>query len=172
VPIYVSPEWARTAYSVGGLVTPAATATDIFVIRGAATKVCRVTRVEVVVSATAAGVADVLIKKHTIANTVGTSTNPTPTLHDSNDPATPAATLLQYSANPTVDASATVIRASKLGISAASGMAVFIWSFGDRWVKPIALRGIAQELAINLNGDALLTGELVAYSVEWFEDNQ
>ena len=35
-----------------------------------------------------------------------------------------------------------------------------------------ALRGVAQELAINLNADALLAGELVAYSVEWFEDNQ
>ena len=152
--------------------TPAATATDIFIIRGSATKIIRVTRVEVVISATAAGVVDVLIKKHTIANTAGTSAAAVPTLHDSNDPPTPAATLLQYSANPTVDASATVIRASKAGISAASGMDVLAWTFGDRWVKPIALRGIAQELAINLNGDALLAGELIAYSVEWFEDNQ
>lgn len=171
MPIYVSPEWQRSAYSIAALMTPYAAATDIVVLRGSATKIVRLSWVEVVLSATAAGVLDIQLTKHSIANTAGTSTTPTPTPHDSGDP--PAtAVVLQYSAAPTISGTPPALRASKAGISAASAMVVVRWDFGTRWVKLPTLRGVAQELAINLNADVLLAGELAAYSMEWFEDNQ
>src|SRR5258708_14771514 len=98
--------WKATYTYTISATAPYATPTDWVVIRGSSTKTIRVVHIEhsgVATAATAGNI--ILIKKHTIANTAGTSTNPAFIKHDSNDPAATALVLL-YTVAPTIDASA------------------------------------------------------------------
>src|SRR4051812_2840956 len=85
-----------------------ATPTDWVELRGSSSKLVKVMRIEFSGAATAATAGLLtLIKKHTVANTAGTSTSPTPMQHDSTDSPATAAILL-YTAAPTINASATI----------------------------------------------------------------
>src|SRR5712691_7578867 len=68
---------------------PYATPTDWIVIRGSTSRTAKLVRVEISGAATAATEVIFTLKKHTVANTGGTSSSPTPMQHDSTDgPAT------------------------------------------------------------------------------------
>ena len=155
-------------------ITPVATATDVLVLTGSATKVIRVTKVEVVGTATTASIYDHYIVKRTTANTGGTSTNVTAAKSDSADDAQTAALAL-YTANPSAVGTGIAVEAHKtyLSASATPGAAALpsSYEFGVRNDKAIVLRGTSESLAINFNGQAVPTGASLYLSFEWTEDD-
>jgi hypothetical protein len=164
---------ATYTYSAGAIAT-FATMQDLVVLRGSATKLVKVTRVELSGSATAATQILFWLKKHTIADTGGTSTNQTVTKHDSNDGAATALAML-YTIQATVDASATIVRQGRLTLAVAPAATAnlndrYVVDFGMRGAEPIVLRGVAQEFALNFNGQATTAGQLMDYTIEWSEE--
>lgn len=166
-----------------GLV-PAASATDIFTITGAANKVIRITHLEITATTTAATAAalDVLLLKRSTANTGGTSTgSPTAVPHDSaNNSLTAAATVLAYTANPGALGSlvGTALRNSKFFQTLTPFTATdfpqkdqIIWDFGNRPGQAIVLRAATDVLAVNLNAASASAGASFDISIEWTEDN-
>jgi hypothetical protein len=153
--------------------TIAATATDIALLRGSS-KLIKVLRVEVSGAATAATEIVCFLKKHTIANTAGTSSTPTITKHDSADGAVTGSVLL-YTANPTIDASATFLRNIRMTLAVAPAATTvnpdrYIATFGVDGGEPLVLRSSAQELALNLNGVAVPAGEILDILFVWTEE--
>ena len=162
-------------YSISAT-APYAAPTDWVVIRGSATKLVKIVRIEHIVNATAATAGfTYTIKYHTIANTSGTSTSPTPQQHDSSDAAATALVLL-YSAAPTINAAAqiwkTVVQTAGLVTAAAGTWAQdrYVYQYDDEPYEPLTLRGVAQECAINFGGTALLTGQTNSYMITWTEE--
>lgn len=168
-PFPILAEGFRANYGYGAAqITPAATPTDIVTLYGAANVVARVKKIIVSGIATTAGSMDVSIVKRTAANTAGTSAAKTPGKYDSADGA-PAATLSEYSANPTaLGAGVTLLnKILNLGLAGAAGTVEFDFSKNND--KPLLLRGAAQGVAINLNGQAVPAGGKVSYTIEWEE---
>lgn len=169
--LQVTTEGTAGTYAVSAVaVTPAATPTDVVTVYGSATKTVRVKSVTVSGVATTAGSMDVSLVKRTAANTTGTSSVPVAAKFDSED-ATPTAALKQYSANAgTLGAGVPIAtKVLNLGVAGAGGTVVF--DFATRNDKALILRGVAQGLAINLNGQAVPNGGKITYAVEWEEDN-
>lgn len=169
---YVSIDGLRATYSyVATDVTPVATATDVVVIAGSATKTVRISRVCFGGSATAASIYDVYMYKRTVANTGGTATNPVPTQHDSGDAAA-SATVSLYTANPTLG-TGSIVRASKTflinGGTPVGGTPIQCWDFGVGVERP-TLRGVAQSFALNHGGAAVPAGASLYYNVEFTEE--
>ena len=103
------------------------------------------------------------------ANTGGTSSNPVITPNDSNNAAATAAINL-YSANPTVGIAVGTIRARKLNLGVPGAAGTIEWKFSDVNDQAIVLRGIAQVLCLNFNGQAVPSGTLIDIEVEFVED--
>lgn len=154
-------------------ITPVATATDVLVLSGSASKVIRVTKVSLVGTATAASIYDHYVIKRTAANTGGTSTNVTAAQCDSND-AAQTAVLKLYTANPSALGTGIAVEANKtyLSASATPGAAALpiVYTFGTRNDKAIVLRGTSESLAINFNGQAVPAGASLYLNIEWTED--
>ena len=167
----VSSNGSRTTFRYTAIdITPVATATDVLVLKGSASKVIRLTKVTVMGSATASAIYDAYLVKRTAANTGGTSTNPSATTADSSDPAQ-SGTVVLYSANPSALGTGTTMEAAKiyLGTAAITSPQVnFIW--GNRNYKAPMLRGTSESLAINFNGAAVPTGASMYLTLEWTED--
>src|SRR6266702_2081739 len=87
---------------------PYATPTDWVVLRGSTSKVVTVVRTSFVGFATAATNILFTYKKHSVANTAGTSSAGTIIQRDSADPA-PTASILLYSAAPTISGTAIIV---------------------------------------------------------------
>ncbi len=163
-----------------GLV-PASSATDIFTLTGSATKTIRITRIEITATTTSATPAalDVLLLKRSTADTGGTSTgSPTPVPHDSADAAV-SATVLAYTANPTTGALVgTALRNAKFFQTLATYTATdfpakdsLVWEFGNRpGAQAIVLRGVAEVLAINLNGVTATATASFNIAIEFTEE--
>jgi len=159
---------ART-YSASFNVAAAASATDIATISGNASNTCYVTRVTISGVQTTAGVNDILLIKRSTADTGGTSTGQTAVPHDSTDAAASSA-VLAYTANPGALGTAVgTVRRGYLPVPSATstGTPPVVFDFGDKG-KEIILRGVAQQLAINLNG-ATIAGGTFDICIEWFE---
>lgn len=174
-----SVKWTYSASKNG--IVPGTSATDIFTITGSASKIIRVLYVEIWATSTAATAAaiDVLLIKRNVADTGGTTTgSPTPTPHDINAPAVSATVLIYTSTPPTATgAQGTAIRSAKLIPALATYTATdfpvpvpLIWYFGNRPGQGIVLRGIADVLAVNLNGVTPPAGPLFNISMEWTEE--
>jgi hypothetical protein len=153
---------------------PYATPTDWIVIRGSASKTIKIVRIDISGAATAATEVVFTLNKHTIANTGGTSTTPTPVQHDSNDAAA-AATVLKYSAAPTIDASAATWKNIRLTLAVAPAATTvapdrFVYNYGAEIGEPLTLRGVAQELAINFGGAAVPSGGVYDVAITWTEE--
>ncbi len=165
----------KTTYSAAfvGLV-PAAATTDLVCIAGSATKTIRLQSINISGSGTAIAVPVTLLRRAT-ANTAGTAAstiaNPANTIskRDSNYPAA-SATLIAYTANPTInDAAPTYIDSQQLGVAATTvGIinSTTRFDFGNddaNLLSPPTLRGAAQQICLNLNATsatALLNGSL------------
>ncbi len=152
---------------VGVAITPAATPTDIVVLKGSATKVVKVKRITVSGIASSAGSMDVSIVRRTTADTSGTFTNPTIHAFDSSD-ATSTASVQQYSANATLG-TGTAIRNQTLNFGVAGAAGTVQFDFMAVNDQPLILRGTAQSAVINLNGQTVPTTGKVSYDVEWQE---
>lgn len=163
---------ATYTYAVSAT-APYATPTDWIVIRGSATKTVKILRVELSGAATAATEVVATLKKHTVANTLGTSTNPVPMQHDSNDGVATALVLL-YSVAPTIDASATIWKTIRLDLDIAPAASAvipdrYVYDLGASPYEPLTLRGVAQELAINFAGVAVPSGGVYDLAIVWSE---
>lgn len=164
---------ATYSAAINGLV-PVASATDIFTITGGAGKTVRITRIEVSGIATTILDTTVRVAMRSAANLTGTSAAVAAVPHDSANAAA-VATVLSYTANPgTLGTLVGYIRSSKVlfnlsAPAAGSESGRLIEDFGDRPAQAPVLRGIAQVLAINLNGVSVAGGSL-DISVEWTEE--
>lgn len=163
-----------TFHYVAQDVTPVATATDVVVLSGSASKVIRVTKVSIVGTATAASIYDHYVIKRTTANSGGTSTTKTAAQSDSSDSAQ-TATLSLYTANPSSLGTGVSVEANKtyLAAGATPGAAAlpYVYTFGTRNDKAIVLRGTAESLAINFGGQTVPAGANLYLSIEWTEDD-
>lgn len=161
-----------TAVSVG--LVPAASATDIACITGSATKVVRLLSVKVGGTAGTALSTPVLLTKHVSANTGGTAATsmalPVPYRIDSTD-AAPTATTTAYTANPTIsDAAPGIVDAgiSTFGVVTASSPSQQFNYFTHIYNEPPTIRGVAQQICVNLSGVSVSTGSLTI-SFYWTE---
>lgn len=157
--------------AITGLV-PASSATDVFTLYGSATKTIGIKEICFSGRATAAANADVQLIMRTAVNTSGTSTAPTIVKSDSTD-GVATATVLAYTANPTTGAGSLYdseqVSLGNLTTGLAQGNAPFCWHWHDiPGVKSPVLRGVAQGLAINLNGSSY-SGGLLDITVIWTE---
>ena len=167
----------KVTYSASGNgLVPPSSCTDLIVLGlSAATKVLRLTRVEI--SGIAGTILDTTVRLllRTTADSGGTAATPGVYPHDPNDGAAVGTVSTYAGGLPTVnDGTNRVLRASKLlfnlaAPTAGSESGRLIWDFGDRPSKCPALRTTAQQFAINLNGVSVSSGS-VDWSLEWTEE--
>jgi hypothetical protein len=154
-------------------ITPVATATDVLVLKGSATKIVRVTRASILGSATGASIYDLYLTKRTTANTGGTSTAPTATPSDTLDEAA-TATLALYTANPSALGTGTLLEGTKVylpaGSAPAGAGAIRDIIFGNRNDKAPVLRGVNESIAFNFAGATVPAGASIYMHIEWTED--
>lgn len=155
--------------SITGLIVNAA-ATDIFTLIGSATKTVRVTRVGVSGVSGSAITVDVVLVKRSAADTVGTSTAPAAIPLDSAD-AAGTAVAKAYTVNPTLGAAVGTVAVKKAMFGTSADWAIPAeFEFGAPTpAKPVVLRGVAEQLAVNLGG-ATVTSPLIDVFVEWTEE--
>lgn len=168
---------ARVAtYSAGivGLVPPAS-ATDFFTIQGSATGVVRVKAIECSGTTTAAASIAVQLVRRSTANTTGTSTSPALVPSDPLDPAS-GASVKAYTANPGALGTIVggpmrtgVLTTTTLASSPIEQTPALGWTFGMNNDKEPTLRGVAQTLALNLNGASISAGALLTCDVTYTE---
>lgn len=169
--LVISTESKKATYSVVvTAATPAATTTDLANITGSATKTIKVTRVTVSGMATTAGSMDVSLVLRSAVDTAGTCVSQTAIALDSAQAA--ATSVVQAcSANPTLGTIVGAVADQKLnfGLTGATGTVIF--DFGaTRPSRAPTLRGAANQLAINLNGQAVPSGGTASYTIEWTEE--
>jgi hypothetical protein len=170
----VDTEGRKATYSAAiSAYAPYATAQDILTISGSATKVVRVTRVEVSGRATAANQLDVQVLVRSVGNTGGTPTALGAVPHDSTSSAA-TASVVTYGAAPGSGGLVGAVRAAQMNMSATGSGGAAVpqdWDFTTRNVQALALRGTAQMVAINLNGATIPAGTALDLSIEWTEEN-
>lgn len=167
----VNTESSKATYSaVVANYTPAATATDMVVLTGAAGKTVTLTTVRVNGAATVSTFADVYLYKRTTLDTGGTSTSTAIGQHDSQDPA-PSCVVKQYSANPSSLGTGVALRSEHISFSAAaSGNLVTDWVFAARGAKAPKLNSATESFALNFNGNAVPGGANLHMTIEWTEE--
>jgi hypothetical protein len=160
---------------------PAATTTDLVCIAGSATKTVKVQQIKLSGSAGTTLSLPATVLRRATANTGGTAAsttaNPANTIakRDSNSAAA-TATLISYTANPTInDTSPTYIDSQQLAVSlttmaTVSIPAVFEWGRDvSALLQPPTLRGAAQQICVNFNSTSLASG-LITGSITWTEE--
>jgi len=143
---------------------PAASATDIALLVGSASKQIRVRRVTVSAYATGtAATAALSLNRHAVANTGGTrATGAVAKLATA--AATPAGAAYGYSANATVSASAVLVASRHVVFDTAPKLLEFLFDEGA-----MVLSGAAEELAVALPGTVDVNGGDVRVTFEWTE---
>jgi hypothetical protein len=174
VPVFPLPNYKATYVYAVSATAPYATPTDWIVIRGSASKTVKILRIDISGAATAATEVLFTLKKHLVANTGGTSTTPTPMQHDSNDGAA-TATVLLYSAAPTIDAGATIWKNVRMTLAVAPAATSvnpdrFVYDFASQPYEPLTLHGAAQEFAINFAGAAVPSGGVYDVAITFSEE--
>ncbi|MFA6875729.1 MAG: hypothetical protein WCQ87_03750 [Parabacteroides sp.] len=165
----VNTEGQAATYGVSGVAnTPAATPTDIVTLYGSATKTVKIKRVTVSGQATTAGSMPVSLVKRTAVNTTGTSSAPSIAKFDSTDGAATATPLL-YTANPSALGAGVMVASQTLNMGVAGAADTVYFDFSNRNDKAIYLHGVAEGLAINLNGATVPTAGTFGYTVEFEE---
>lgn len=169
----------RATYSSVALaLPPAASATDIACIAGSASKTVYIDRIGISGTAGTLVTTPFTLVRRTAVNTGGTAATTTANWAnnisklDSNDAAA-SATLISYSANPTInDTSPTYLRSANTTLpTTAAGTVIepLVWQFGlDLYTKHLVLRGAAEQVCVNLNGVSVSSGVL-QLSIEWTE---
>ncbi|SRR6266496_3096682 len=168
---------ATYAAAMTGLV-PVTGCTDLFTITGSATKIVKVTRIGLVGTTITTPIQVVVqIIKRSTANSAGTSSAPTNLVtYDSTLNAAATATVLGYTANPTLGTTAGILLSTKILFVIAPTATLltytekFVHEFGIRPSQCPTLRGTTQVLAINLGGTTLGTACSCDVFVEWTEE--
>ncbi len=162
---------SKATYVASGTVVPVTGATDLVTIIGSATKLVKLMRVifsGTIVTAAING--SVSLVKRSTADTAGTSTAPTIIPLDSNNAAA-TAVLAAYTANPTLGTTVgTIWQAKYLYQIAASGSPTVLMIDFNQLGQMGTLRGVAQQLALNLNAVAFASAGSVDYSFVFTEE--
>lgn len=163
-----------TYHAVGVAIAVGTAPTDVSCITGSATKTIRLKKVRLSGTAGTAINISTYLTKHIVANTGGTAATGTalPAAYpmDSTNP-TASATLQAWTVNPTIaDAASTVINAATLllpvtSTTSSQSAVVFDWGSGGIALQGPILRGIAQQVCVNLNGVTAPSSGLL--NVEW-----
>lgn len=154
---------------------PAASATDFFVISGAAGVTVKVSQIACTGVSTAAATALVDAIVRSTADTTGTSTTLTNVAHDIND-ATGLAVVKAYTANPgALGTSVGLVRSGLLTTNtlaaSAFNSAPLVWNFGGATGnEEVVLRGATQSLALNANAQSFSAGAALDCSATWTEE--
>jgi hypothetical protein len=159
----------KRTYRCAFVVAPAATATDVFQLIGSATTTVEVTKIVISGTQTTGGMSDIFISKRSTANTGGTSTASVNVPMLSTDAAATAVGAI-YTANPTTTGTAVgdiEVRSVPLSVVTATTNNSVEYKFGENG-RPVQLVGVAQAIAIRLNG-ATLTGGSLKITVEFTE---
>jgi hypothetical protein len=166
----------RATYSAQLTNLAVSTAVSCFAISGSASKIIRVTKIELsaTITTTAATLNFSLGKVTGTTGIVGTATAATIILHDSNDSAVSAA-VNGYAAGATFTAGTTILfRSNKLFVpvttTTTTPQPVWVETFGAENCKPIVLRGTSQQLVINIPS-APASALSLDISIEWTEDS-
>lgn len=169
-----------TYSSVALALPPAASATDIACIAGSATKTVVVRRVSISGTAGTLVTAPFTLVRRASVDSGGTAATTTANWanniakHDTLSGAA-TATLISYAANPTInDTSPTYLRSDELTLPVTSAGTVvrpLIWEpdIPFTFAQGYVLRGVAQQLCINLNAVSVSSGLLHA-SITWTEE--
>lgn len=165
----VSTEGYKATYgATDDALTPAATPTDVVIINGSATKTIRIKSITVSGIAATAGSMDLTLVKRTAANSGGTAATVHWAKFDSADN-NATAVVQSYSANPTTGAGYAIsTKTLNFGLAGAAGTVT--WDFSNRNDKAIVLRGTAQGLALNFNGNTVPTTGKFSFGIEWTEE--
>ena len=153
-------------------VTPAATATDIFTITGAANRLIRVKQIIISGTATAASNIFLFLAKRSALNTGGTATTLTAVPHDSGDNAAQAV-VRSYTANPSgVGTLVGLMHGGRVNLAPAANGSIdrLVWQFAWMNDKAPVLRGAAEVLAINNAGAAIPAGGALDFDILWTEE--
>jgi hypothetical protein len=160
---------ASYSASIKGL-TAATTPTDIFTIIGSASKTVTISRITISGQQSGPGVALFRVIRRSAANTGGTSSTVTAVPNDTNNAAA-TAVVKAYTANPTQGAAVGDVVSWEVSIPGTGQTAFtpFSQTFGAvPGQQGIVLRGVAQTLAINLNG-VTMGGSALNITIEWTE---
>ena len=169
LPVTAATPSATYSACINGLAI-ALLATDVFVLSGSATKTVRINKVTFDAIQTTASQVSILLVKRSTADTAGTSTAPAVVSYDTNNAAA-TAIALGYTANPTLGTAvgnAYTERVFVPGAATASDARGLAVTFGDVGQQFLTLRGVAQQLAINLAG-VTLAGGSANITIEWTE---
>jgi hypothetical protein len=158
---------------------PAASATDIACIAGSSTKTVYIDRITLSGTAGTLVSAPFTLLRRASADTAGTAATTTAnwantiSKADSNNP-TATATLISYSANPTIgDTSPTYITSAYATLpvtSAGTSIAPIVWEWANTsFSQRPTLRGAAQQICINLNAVSVSSG-LLHVAIQWTEE--
>lgn len=163
----------RQTYRAAVNFTPAASATDVFVIGGSSTggNFVKITRITIIITATTAAEVLLSLLKRSTADTGGTATTATRVPLDSQDLASQADVVVQaYTANPTTGTLVGAIGQRRVAaVLAGTVEAPTEFLFGEMpSSQELTLRSTAEQVAINLNG-ASLAGGSMSVEVEWIE---
>lgn len=158
----------KRTYRAAFVVAPATAATDIFQLIGSASTTVEITKFIISGTQTTGGMADVYISKRSAANTGGTSSATTNVPMISTDASATAVGAI-YTANPTPGAAVGDIYVATVPLSAITAVTnnIVEVKFGELG-KPLILSGVAQAVAIRLNG-ATVTGGSIKIVIEWTE---
>lgn len=171
--VHASTVGSQKTYSAAGIVSPAATPTDVVVLGNPANSTITLGLRRLVISGVSTAVQNipVSVTKRSAANTGGTATAPPPVPHVTTDgPAQGVVTA--YTVNPTgFGPTVGIMRQQNVGFAAATGVAqaAMIEDFTVRNDKGIVLAP-GEFLAINLAGVALTGGAALIYGIEWTEE--
>lgn len=177
----LSPQ-SKLTYAASSTFTPAATPTDLVIIEGSATKTVRVVSFVISTTNTAAGSQQFFLVKRSAADTTGTFVAATAVPLDSNDAAATVNRVGHFTANPgalgaavgTIQtkrvASPAAVPGSFAGVKEDAGVDMLGFAPNSLLDQLVTLRGVAQCLALNFNGAALVAGQTHAYTIVWIEE--
>lgn len=154
-------------------IAPAATPTDVMTLTGNANTTISVDRVECDATATAVGTLKVQLNKHSTADTGGASTAGVAVPFDSTNVASSAVGAI-YTGNPTLGTSLGAVSTTLLQLNPTGtttyGAGKLFEAFGNTpGEQALTLRGVAEQLAINLGGAALPAGTSMNCSIVYRE---
>lgn len=152
-----------------------ANATDMCEIYGSATKVVRVTSLQISTNQTTGATNQIFYIKRSTANTGGGSASPTIVPLDSGKLATTVSSLKYYpGANPTTGTSAGALSITRIftapSSTAFNPVVELLMPFNQ--FQPVVLRGTGQGLVVNFGGTAVPTGFTITCTWRWVEESQ
>lgn len=136
---------------------------DIFCIAGSATKIVKVKGVRVSAIASQAVNSSISIIRRSTLNSGGTPSSVTIVPNDTNNPAS-TATVTAYATAPTPGTQVGIVRSQKLSIATATTTAFAanpaLFQFSVYWDQPLILRGVNQNICVDVDATAGGTWEV------------